>query len=146
MSNWLMKKHNDNPPETLSPQLTGNHQDLANLSESPNPDASLENNNAVTIFLEGQMNANLSAPKATHLRKGVELKAQVKWEELKNAIDFFTSNYKKRLSHKKNLQFPSSMIANLNEFNCLQREYRLNGTPKSSLTASFVTAQSTIRR
>ena len=107
---------------------------------------SLENNNAVTIRLEGQMNAYLSAPKATHLRKGVELKAQVEWEELKNAIDFFTSDYKKRLSHKKNLQFPSSMIANLNEFNYLRREYRLNGTPKASLTASLVTAQSAIQR
>jgi hypothetical protein len=142
MSNWLVKKSEDNEiPQPSEDQAATNVNPVT--STIPNPDYNYE---TIVVRLENQMDSYLSAPKSSNVQDVTRFNAEANWHELQKAIQSIIADYKRKAAKDKSVQYPEAVIANLNEFNYLQREYRLNGTPKASLAASLVTAQSSIRR
>ncbi|PLW18644.1 hypothetical protein PCANC_13305 [Puccinia coronata f. sp. avenae] len=150
MMNWLKKDVTvPSPADPIDPQLESSAilspTTIPSDSNIPNVNA---NSEAVQLRLTEQMENYLAAPVATPSNPDTRIKskAEKQWKELKDAIQFVASAYKKKAARDHKFQYPEAILANLNEFNYLRKKYTLDGIPGPSLKASLESAQSSVRR
>ncbi|KNZ48565.1 hypothetical protein VP01_5566g1, partial [Puccinia sorghi] len=118
-----IKKHND--------ALWKNKNMISAWLNQPAP-------SAVTLCLETYQNTYLAEPKNVECLNGdaTTIKAQTQWKTLENSIKIAATIYRKKAMKYQNFGYPEAMLANLIEFNYLQRQYTLQGIPGPSLLAS----------
>ncbi|KNE92083.1 hypothetical protein PSTG_14515 [Puccinia striiformis f. sp. tritici PST-78] len=148
LSSWLTKGNpkitpSDPPREIATPE----QESLARPSpEEMTSKISSDSEHPDQIRLHILLNMYLSAPKVIKKSNDVVIQPRKQWEDLNKAINIAAATYRKKASQNKKLVYPESEIANLNKFNHLRRQYKLDGTKSPSFAACLSTAESSIRR